>query len=123
MQLFSDVCNHQWFADASIILFLNKSDIFREKIKSVPLTVAFPEYKGTMRFDVARPPAHPLGTGKNEFEPASEFIRAKFIDRVQNKKKAIYPFITCATNTENFKNVFSAVKDVVISRQIHEVGI
>lgn len=62
-------------------------------------------------------------TGKNEFEPASEYIRAKFIDRVQNKKKAIYPFITCATNTENFKNVFSAVKDVVISKQIHEVGI
>ena len=64
-----------------------------------------------------------LRIGKNEFEPASEYIRAKFIDRVQNKKKAIYPFITCATNTENFKNVFSAVKDVVISRQIHEVGI
>jgi len=105
-KLFSDVCNHQWFADASIILFLNKSDIFREKIKGVPLTVAFPEYKG-----------------RNEFEPASEYIRAKFIDRVQNKKKAIYPFITCATNTENFKNVFSAVKDVVISRQIHEIGI
>lgn len=48
VQLFSDVCNHQWFADASIILFLNKSDIFREKIKSVPLTVAFPEYKGML---------------------------------------------------------------------------
>lgn len=49
LKLFSDVCNHQWFAEAAIILFLNKSDIFREKIVKVPLTVAFPEYKGAHR--------------------------------------------------------------------------
>ena len=47
LKLFSDVCNHQWFAEAAIILFLNKSDIFRDKIQKVPLTVAFSEYKGT----------------------------------------------------------------------------
>jgi len=105
LKLFSDVCNHQWFADAAIILFLNKSDIFREKIVKVPLTVAFPEYKG-----------------QNAFEPASEYIRTKFIDRINNKKKAVYPFITCATNTENFKNVFNAVKDVIISRQLSNLG-
>jgi len=106
LKLFSDVCNHQWFADAAIILFLNKSDIFREKILKVPLTTAFPEYKG-----------------KNEFDPASEYIRTKFIERINNKKKAVYPFITCATNTENFKNVFNAVKDVIISRLVKEIGI
>jgi GTPase SAR1 family protein len=43
-QLFSDVSNHQWFANAAIILFLNKSDVFREKIKHVPISVAFPDY-------------------------------------------------------------------------------
>lgn len=48
LKLFSDVCNHQWFADAAIILFLNKSDIFAEKVKKVPITVAFPDYKGTL---------------------------------------------------------------------------
>ncbi len=43
-QLFSDVSNHQWFANAAIILFLNKSDVFREKIKQVPISLAFPDY-------------------------------------------------------------------------------
>lgn len=29
-----------------MILFLNKRDLFNEKIKKVPLTVAFPDYQG-----------------------------------------------------------------------------
>lgn len=124
LKLFSDVCNHQWFAEAAIILFLNKSDIFREKIVKVPLTVAFPEYKGAHRrcLSACVRRANPLVAGQNAFEPASEYIRTKFIDRINNKKKAVYPFITCATNTENFKNVFNAVKDVIISRQLSNLG-
>lgn len=29
-----------------MILFLNKNDVFIEKLKTIPLTVAFPEYDG-----------------------------------------------------------------------------
>lgn len=32
--------------DTSIILFLNKKDLFAEKIKKSPLTTCFPEYMG-----------------------------------------------------------------------------
>jgi len=99
LKLFSDVANHQWFANACIILFLNKSDVFREKIQHVPITTAFPEYRGA-----------------NTFEDASEYIKSRFIERVLNKKP-VYPFITCATNTENFKSLFSAIKDIVVSKQ------
>ncbi len=48
LKLFDDICNSKWFVETSIILFLNKSDIFREKIKKVDLSVCFPAYKGTM---------------------------------------------------------------------------
>jgi GTPase SAR1 family protein len=47
LQLFRDVCNSVWFKDSAIILFLNKDDLFRKKIKSVPLRVCFPEYTGS----------------------------------------------------------------------------
>jgi len=46
MKLFDSICNNKWFTDTSIILFLNKKDLFEEKIKKSPLTVCFPEYTG-----------------------------------------------------------------------------
>jgi hypothetical protein len=46
LKLFDEICNSRWFTDVAIILFLNKSDIFREKIKKVDLSVVFPNYKG-----------------------------------------------------------------------------
>jgi GTPase SAR1 family protein len=47
LKLFREIVNSKWFVDTCIILFLNKCDLFREKIKKVPITVQFPEYQGT----------------------------------------------------------------------------
>jgi len=46
LKLFDSICNNKWFTDTSIILFLNKKDLFEEKIKKSHLTVCFPEYSG-----------------------------------------------------------------------------
>ena len=46
MKLFDSICNNKWFVETSIILFLNKKDLFEEKIRHSPLTICFPEYKG-----------------------------------------------------------------------------
>lgn len=46
MKLFDSICNNKWFTDTSIILFLNKKDLFEEKIKRSPLTICYPEYTG-----------------------------------------------------------------------------
>lgn len=46
LKLFDSICNNKWFTETSIILFLNKKDIFEEKIKKSPLTICFPEYTG-----------------------------------------------------------------------------
>ncbi len=46
MKLFDSICNNRWFEETSIILFLNKKDLFAEKIVKSPLTLAFPEYTG-----------------------------------------------------------------------------
>lgn len=47
IKLFKDICNSKWFTQTSMILFLNKKDLFAEKIKQVDLRVVFPEYTGT----------------------------------------------------------------------------
>ena len=49
MKLFDSICNNKWFTDTSIILFLNKKDLFEDKIKKSPLTVCFPEYTGELK--------------------------------------------------------------------------
>jgi len=46
LKLFDSICNNKWFTDTSIILFLNKKDLFEAKIQKSPLTVCFPEYIG-----------------------------------------------------------------------------
>lgn len=45
-RLFESICNSRWFINTSIILFMNKKDLFMEKIKRVSIKTAFPEYTG-----------------------------------------------------------------------------
>ena len=44
--LFDEICNSPWFRETAFILFLNKTDLFREKVTRVPLSICFPNYKG-----------------------------------------------------------------------------
>ena len=46
LMLFDSICNSTWFTKTSMILFLNKIDIFKEKIKDSPIKKYFPDYKG-----------------------------------------------------------------------------
>lgn len=44
--LFDSVVNSRWFMRTSIILFLNKVDLFRQKLPRSPLNKYFPDYSG-----------------------------------------------------------------------------
>ena len=44
--LFDSVVNSRWFMRTSIVLFLNKVDLFRQKLKKSPLGDYFPDYSG-----------------------------------------------------------------------------
>lgn len=48
LMLFDSICNSQWFANTSMILFLNKVDIFKEKIRRSPIKAYFPDYTGIL---------------------------------------------------------------------------
>ncbi|ESO02452.1 hypothetical protein HELRODRAFT_155825 [Helobdella robusta] len=107
LRLFDSTCNNKWFADTSIILFLNKKDLFAEKIKRVPLTVCFPDYYGTQ-----------------SFEETSTFIRSQFL--AKNKSSStnqIYTHLTCATDTTNIHFVFDAVTDTIVTINLKGCGL
>eukprot|EP01091_Cochliopodium_minus_P016416 TRINITY_DN613_c1_g1_i1.p1 TRINITY_DN613_c1_g1~~TRINITY_DN613_c1_g1_i1.p1 ORF type:complete len:346 (-),score=84.22 TRINITY_DN613_c1_g1_i1:147-1184(-) len=105
IQLFDEICNSQWFQNSYMILFLNKKDLFEEKIKEVDLNVCFEDYKD----------------GK-DFKAASKFIKNKFIKLNKQEDKPIYVHFTCATDTENIRYVFDVVKDIIMNNRIDEVG-
>jgi guanine nucleotide-binding protein G(i) subunit alpha len=106
MKLFDSICNNKWFVKTSIILFLNKKDIFAEKIKASPLSICFPEYRGP-----------------NTFEDTTQYIKEQFENLNKRKdEKTIYSHFTCATDTNNIEFVFSAVTDVIITNNLKECG-
>mmetsp|Transcript_24138 Transcript_24138/g.26804 ORF Transcript_24138/g.26804 Transcript_24138/m.26804 type:complete len:310 (-) Transcript_24138:171-1100(-) len=51
LELFLEISSSKWFNKTPFIMFLNKSDLFREKVKEVPLTDLFPEYKGGKNYE------------------------------------------------------------------------
>ncbi|XP_016329011.1 guanine nucleotide-binding protein G(i) subunit alpha-1-like, partial [Sinocyclocheilus anshuiensis] len=107
MKLFDSICNNKWFTDTSIILFLNKKDLFDDKIKRSPLTICFPEY-----------------TGSSTYEDAAAYIQCQFEDLNKRKDtKEIYSHFTCATDTKNVQFVFDAVTDVIIKNNLKDCGL
>lgn len=46
LTLFDSICNSPWFTSTPIILFLNKSDLLREKLKTSPIEKHFCDYTG-----------------------------------------------------------------------------
>lgn len=46
LTLFDSICNSRWFVKTSIILFLNKIDLFKEKLPKSPMGKYFPDYTG-----------------------------------------------------------------------------
>ena len=49
INLFGQMCDHPCFVETNMILFLNKKDLFAEKLKLRPLNFCFPEYTGPNR--------------------------------------------------------------------------
>ena len=100
LALFKLILSNEWFELCSHILFLNKKDIFKEKIMSSSSNLIdyFPEYDG---------PAQ-------DVKAAKKFILQKFILQNQDEEKAIYYHYTCATDTDNIRYVFAVVEDTIL---------
>ncbi|KAL0955378.1 hypothetical protein HGRIS_001626 [Hohenbuehelia grisea] len=103
--LFESVINSRWFLRTSIILFLNKIDVFKNKLPKVPLERYFPEYAG--------------GTDINK---AAKYILWRFM-QANRARLSVYPHLTQATDTTNIRLVFAAVKETILQNALKDSGI
>ncbi|KAF9047892.1 heterotrimeric G-protein alpha subunit, GPA3-like protein [Panaeolus papilionaceus] len=103
--LFESVINSRWFLRTSIILFLNKIDVFKSKLPKVPLERHFPEY-----------------TGGSDINKAAKYILWKFM-QANRARLSVYPHLTQATDTTNIRLVFAAVKETILQNALKDSGI
>uniref|UniRef100_A0A8C5DEJ0 Guanine nucleotide-binding protein subunit alpha n=1 Tax=Gouania willdenowi TaxID=441366 RepID=A0A8C5DEJ0_GOUWI len=105
--LFRTIITYPWFKNSSVILFLNKKDLLEEKILYSHLVDYFPEYDGPQR----------------DPQAGREFILKMFVDLNPDNDKIIYSHFTCATDTENIRFVFAAVKDTILQLNLKEYNL
>ena len=95
LEQFETICNNDVLPADTIILYLNKKDLFQEKIKTISLTTQFPDYDQSLPHD---------------YEHAFNYIKDQFVERSKGKKK-ILVYETCATDPDDFQNVFEKTKE------------
>lgn len=106
LTLFDSICNSRWFVKTSIILFLNKIDIFRDKVERVPIEDYFDDYEGGP-----------------SYEAGCEYFKERFECLNTNETKQVYTHYTCATDTNQIKFVMEAVHDIIIKKSLRDAGL
>ncbi|KAG0316436.1 hypothetical protein BGZ99_006918 [Dissophora globulifera] len=105
LMLFDQICNSQWFINTAMIMFLNKTDIFRQKIQHSSIKAYFPDY-----------------TGKDgDYNEAKEFFQARFMRLNRSELKQVYVHYTDATDTNLLRNIMASVNDIILQKNINSV--
>jgi guanine nucleotide-binding protein subunit alpha, other len=105
LMLFESLVNGDWFKDKPIILFLNKIDLFRDKLASSPISAHFPDYRGK----------------DNDEEAARNYFANRFRAINKNSAREIYIYYTNATDTNLLKQTMQAVQDMLIQKNLQRL--
>lgn len=92
-----------------MILFLNKRDLFADKIKTKNIRdyPMFTDYAG------------PDG----DYDAGVQYFLEKFLDKNKSgSERQVYNHVTCATDTRNVRVVFDACKDIILRENLKNSG-
>jgi len=109
MTIWDSICHSQWFKQTSIILFLNKDDLFEKKIQHSDIKNFFPDYEGE----------------PGDAKAGREYFRKRFSRLAQkagrSTERQLYVHTTTATDTEMLRVVMAAVEDTIIRKNISDI--
>ena len=106
LMLWESIANSHWFTKSALILFLNKMDLFKEKIAKSPITDhGFTDYHGP----------------GDDWKQASKYFMDKFRALNRNAEKEIYGHFTNATDTNLLKITMGSVQDMIIQRNLKQL--
>jgi guanine nucleotide-binding protein subunit alpha len=111
MTIWDSICHSQWFKQTSIILFLNKNDLFENKIKNSNIKNFFPDYDGE----------------PGDIRAGRDYFKKRFARLAQkagrSKEREIYIHITTATDTDMLRVVMAAVEDIVLRANLENAAL
>ena len=112
IELFGEICNNKVFADSSMILFLNKKDLYEEKIKGVHIgdIPAFSNFE-------SKP------GDADYYDNGIKYFLDAFLAENTNTERQIYSHPTCATDSKNVEVVFNSCKDIIMRGNMEAMGI
>lgn len=109
LELFRSVCNNAAFANTSIMLFLNKKDIFAEKILYSDIADQRPFC------DYAGPP--------KDFDHGVMYFITKFKDcLIDDEFNDSFIHVTCATDTNNMEFVLDSTRTIIMTDNLRQSG-
>jgi len=108
IDLFGSICHEESFKETAMILFLNKKDLFAEKIKTIPITECpyFQNYNG----------------GASDYDQTTGFIKAVFEEK-DTTSKQIFTHLTCAVDKNQVEKVFNDIQTVIINASLAQGGL
>uniref|UniRef100_A0A8B9HC87 Guanine nucleotide binding protein (G protein), alpha 13b n=1 Tax=Astyanax mexicanus TaxID=7994 RepID=A0A8B9HC87_ASTMX len=106
LNIFETIVNNRVFSNVSIILFLNKTDLLEEKVKTVAIKDYFSDFTGD----------------PHNLEEVKDFLVTCFRNkRRDQQQKPLYHHFTTAINTENIRLVFRDVKDTILHDNLKQL--
>lgn len=109
LELFKSVCNNRAFSETSIMLFLNKKDIFAEKIldSDIAAQKPFADYPGPAR----------------DFNSGVLYFIQKFKDcLIDDDFNDSFIHVTCATDTNNMEFVLDSTRTIIMTDNLRRSG-
>merc|ERR1712083_190576 len=110
LELFDKICNNDWFKDTAMILFLNKKDLFAEKLAGS---------------DIKECPAFSGYTGDpTNYDHTTEYIKEKFEEcNGQGQQRQVFTHLTCAVDKNQVEKVFNDIQTVIINASLAQGGL
>nr|CAA87631.1 G protein alpha-a subunit [Lymnaea stagnalis] len=96
LQAFAEISHSQFLDKTDFILFLNKKDLFANKLKTSSIATCFPDYKGP-----------------NTVDASLKYIKEQFLQS-KPAQKQVYSHATCAIDVPHMKDLLATVVDCIV---------
>ena len=124
LELFGKVTKEVWVQNSRIVLFLNKSDLFAEKLRKVPFVVRSGPGRRNADF-VGKEFIPGLSTIEEfgeAFEDACAYLKQLYNAQIHSSRKELNVHITCAISTGQMETTLASCMDVLLKINLEENG-
>ncbi|ORY36929.1 G protein alpha subunit [Rhizoclosmatium globosum] len=105
INVFNSIIQFPLFKKTGIILFLNKIDLFKEKIQVTPISNFFSNFQ------------------ENTYDNGCKFFRTQFTSLNKDKDRQLFTHFTWATDTKQIAQILKAVRECVQKLNLQAVGL